>query len=1005
MATKDMRVGIGCLFATGNDPKRDAMLHVGGTRFSSNRDPVEKDWILNAKRRITKRIFNLSRVSKPESEKHPTWSRSAGAIQEFFSSLDVLFVVRVSGQLEWFRDRILTGKASKPVLVDLLHLYQFFCPEKDPPYTEVAIMDRVPVEGGFALPRLRTGLESMLHDVLKNILDDSRKDNNVIATPVYGLLEQALAGDNAPDDMGAVWQVAGAACATRWDTGQATLRYDAPTAQSNLDLQASVEELSFLGAGESGQREDTLQKRRRIKWDQVRQGLRNISAGVTKFEERPQQMEYAEFCTAAMNKPGAYALEAGTGTGKTLAYLISACEYARLNPTRIVVIATSTKNLMRQVYEKDWRVVQSMPNSFYSDLSIAELKGKQNYLCISGLQRLYLGRRSPFELGKAPTRLGWLYLFLLLTKCKGQIEGVPLGFPERYGRLNEFAIACNAEEVCHFDSCSVGHNCVYPRVLMRARRANILLTNHHKVPSLDDAILERESVCIIDEADLFPDNLRSADSINVSRSRLQRFLQQMLGSKNRRSLVRILQDGLDRDREASASSREIRAYLTRIERDCENIKDLQEKLKEVEIRGPFGARWQDLSGAQRGKLQNFFEQLEQAATSIADCWDRIETKKNLASKGNKASPRQSNELRAIQQVNRTASELASDLVLMNSDIDSEHHVLVYQNGDWYWESLRVPFNLPKSEGSGGELVKDLSSDSSKTVLFTSATLFVDGTLHLFAKELFGTDSAVNLFEDTKQLKSPFKYRQQVAGAVAAYLPAYSYKGNSTAQQEELASELARTVALLCVAVNGRTLILFTSSSEMRKIFDRVSPTLMAHDIEPLIQNGPSRPETETFRVREQSVLFGVDRFWTGVDFPGPTLSQVIVVRLPNPPLGRPLVKHRRELYSYNEFWRQWYGPRTRLRLRQGFGRLIRRRDDRGIFILLDKRILGKMRPHLRALPVDLEPVDGTAVEMAQWAVQRLGLGQEINSRRIDLRALHARLSSERPSSHERPPWN
>ncbi len=999
-------VGIGCLFATGNDVRRDAILHIGGTRYSTTKDPVEKDWIINVQRRITKRVYDLSRISKAESRKHPHWAQSKADIQGFFGKMDILFVAGISRHVDWFRDRVLRGVQSKPVLVDLLEMYRFFCPEKEVPYTEFSVMQRAPKRGGVALLRLRSGLEKMLHDILSSILGGQQIDDNPRITPVYGFLVQAIAALDAPEDMDAVCRVAAAAEKMRWNSDQAVSPYNAPATFSVVDLTAVVEDLRVPEVNSMSRKEKAVEKRREIKWNHVKGALRNMSHSMDKFEERPQQMEYAAFCTEAMNKSGAYVVEAGTGTGKTLAYLISACEYARLNPSHIVVIATSTKNLMHQIYEKDWRVVQDMPRSLYRGLKVAALRGKQNYLCIGGLRGLYLGSRSRYELGDASARLAWLYLYLLLIKCRGQCEGMPPGLVKRFSNLREFALASNAQEVCHRGTCSIGLGCVYPSTVVRARQANIVLTNHHKVASLDDAIVDRQSVCIIDEADLFPDNLRSADSVTISRYRMQRFLELMLGAKKRRSLVKMLLDGIDRGGNRASGGREIRSYLTRIERACEKLKGLLSSLENVHNRGSFGVRWIDLTLKQRGLLQDAFEAMGESVSEIAECWESIEHKKNVISSGGGDLQRHARELRTIKQVNKVATGLADDLMLMHTDIESANHVFVFQHGNRHWDGMRVPFNLQESEGSGGELVKELSSGCESTVIFTSATLFVDGTLELFAKELFGRENAAQKFKAVKQLKSPFQYDKQVAGAVAAYMPEYSYSKRTEAYKENLAAEMARTIAVLSVAVNGRTLVLFTNSADMREVHKRVRPTLVDHDIELLIQDGTSRAETETFKVREHSVLFGVDRFWTGVDFPGSTLSQVIVVRLPNPALGRPLVRHRRDCFDNNEFWQGWYGPRTRLKLRQGFGRLIRRGDDKGVFILLDTRILGKMRVHARALPVPLKPVPGTAVELAQWAVGSLGFAQELKSRSVDLWNLHARLSPR--SSHTtggKAPWD
>ena len=233
--------------------------------------------------------------------------------------------------------------------------------------------------------------------------------------------------------------------------------YNDPFIPTDDDLKAIVQDLRVTASAQVEREDEEIKGRTKVKWENVKGALRNVTSSIDKFEERPQQVKYANFCTVALNEPGTYVVEAGTGTGKTLAYLVSACEYARLNPSHIVVIATSTKNLMRQILEKDWRAIRDMPQSLYRDLRVTELKGKNNYLCISGLRELYLNTAdtgSEYERGNASTRLAWLYLYLLATRSNGICEDIPPDFMERFSGLAAFVADINAQEVCHTRVCT-----------------------------------------------------------------------------------------------------------------------------------------------------------------------------------------------------------------------------------------------------------------------------------------------------------------------------------------------------------------------------------------------------------------------------------------------------------------------------------------------------------------------------------------------------------------------
>ncbi len=1185
MGISDIRVGIGCLFATGNNLNRDAILHIGGTRYSSQHAPVEKDWILNTMRPVTMRVHRLSRISAGESRKHPDWEGLRADIQGFFSNLDVLFVAGIARQPDWFNKRVIGDIHPRPVVVDLLEMYQFFCLDKEVAYTEDAVMARAAKRTGPTLPRFRDGLESMLLEVLASILareqcpeppvvgllrtalrvvegggdycvgvgclltegDDISQDciiqiagtrystkhartdievkrypfskkskarirnffgemdvllvpgtacqpdwfrsrvlkgvkkrpevvdlfklmeffclsqevrtqaltifehlpgsgadvfvpirkglsqvlSMVIETvrqnapacggsefskffvglkrilaereqcktwmiaPVFGLLSQACAAREPPEDMKAMHRIAEAADRIRWDHGFAGLRYEAPPVMLESGLNALVKRLKVNRGSEIVEREKAVEQRVPIKECKVNDFLRDMASGRPNFNERQEQMEFAKFCAEAINEPAAYVAEAGTGTGKTLGYLIPACEFARCNSTRMVVIATSTNNLLQQICQKDWQLIQGTERPMYRNLRIKGLKDKSHYLCLGGLKSLYLGRRSKHGSGSALVRLSWLYFFLVLNKCRGHVGEIPFRltkrFPDLSGSKTEFNIysAVNAEKVCLPGVCSVGLECVYPTTCESAEQANILVTNHHKIVSLGDSIEQRQAVWIIDEADRFPDNLRSAFSVTVSRSRLEHFVEKMMGSRYRTSFIKQLRRQFQHDEHRNAG---FLNDLASIELECNKLRRLAEKTNTSVTVGKYPVRWNDLCFSDREALKRTLKQMEQCVGAITTCWVNISQKWNRI-----APPDQKVWQRAwkgINHVSREAKALEKDLGRLDGDISSADYLFVFEAGAQSWEASRVPFCLSTSGGRGSEFVQALWN-SEKSVIFTSATLFVDKRLDFFEKELFGSSPPQEPFKQHKRVRSPFQYNTQAHGAVASFMPWYKHSKSDDSRGENWKAEVARTIALLCVAINGRTLTLFTNFSEMRETYDTIKGTLKDHDIQPLLQRGTSRSQIETFRVQEQSAMFGVDRFWTGVDFPGPTLSQVIAVKLPNPGLSQPMVKHRKDHWSEDEFWKQWYEPQTRLKLRQGFGRLIRRCDDRGIFVLLDIRVTERPLNHaLSALPIILEGGTGSALELSKWAIKKLKLSTELKSRNVDLKALHQQLANQ-----------
>jgi ATP-dependent DNA helicase DinG len=262
----------------------------------------------------------------------------------------------------------------------------------------------------------------------------------------------------------------------------------------------------------------------------------------------------------------------------------------------------------------------------------------------------------------------------------------------------------------------------------------------------------------------------------------------------------------------------------------------------------------------------------------------------------------------------------------------------YDLAPYLFAPLDPESGLPPADLPGEPIVPLL--DTFRSVVFTSATLYVEHNLAYFQRLL----DLPGGFVAEARIKSPFQYDSAVIGAVPHFLTPYN-SGWERLDKYLWQEAALKTLLPLILALDGRTLILFTSNDEMRMAADWLAPHLAAHDIELLVQNGASQWEIRRFRRIEQSVLLGVDRMWTGVDFAGLTLAHVVVWRAPFPAVGDPLIAHRKQYESSTVYWDGFYYPSTRLKLRQGFGRLIRRETDRGAFTLLDSRLSAAHKHH------------------------------------------------------------
>lgn len=1023
-----LRIGVGHLFTTGPRPFRDQVLHLAGTCYSTEHGPFTRAWMLNPERPITKRIYERSRVSSSMVQVKPTWEEiESSEITPFFADLDILFVFNLDNQLEWFKRVVLKGAKHAPLCVDLYTLAQFFLPERtlyDPeellehyiPHWNQPGHRDAPDKSG---PRLRYVLrcaEALLQDVLGSVF--LKFGAEVEKHLIYALLQRAMEGAKPPADFEALYRVAKQAHEMRWSDDLFATPFETPSPYPLQMLKTKTLDEAFesllpnhesekKSADEAeGDKErvspseglrrllhapSSPERPKPVKREHVDEAFSKLAEDVAVIKGRSAQRDYAHFLANAFSRGGVYAIEAGTGTGKTLGYLVPACEYVRQNPSHKVVVVTATKNLQDQVAANELpRLIAG--KTLYQNLQGAVLKGKANYLCISALVDLF--RDIYIQGGEVQSRLAWLYLALRVIRCGGELEGIPWSLKERFPVLRDLCDEVNAQVACLPDLCRLKQSCVYPRQLSKAYSADIVVTNQHKLATLPDPIRERASVCVVDEADQFPENFRASLTEEIDSTRIRwRFLNRTIGTRKRRGFSQILEEHLRNDHQYASDEAAHRAIeksldsLRTIQAECHAIDVLLRAIGDIpQVRYEGEYRWIKLRPFDAGeRLQKSLRQLAQHGDRIAQCWENIlksgryqlletatpDSGKKQFLRSEKARVGRYREL--TLDLKRVAQHIAADF-------PSTDYVHTYSRQRRGWALAKIPFNIE-------EAVKALLK-TFPAVAFTSATLFVDDRLNLFAEEL----CLKQPFDESRRIPSPFPYEKNVYGSVTTFIRPYRWDAPVSAKKQ-WQGEVATTIAALSVATYGRTLVLFTNTAEMKSLFREIQPILERHDVEPIMQNGSSLAEISAFRASEHSVLFGVDRFWTGVDFPGPTLSQVIVVRLPNPNLSHPLIEHRRDLQG-EAFWESYYHPVTKLTLKQGFGRLIRSEKDRGIFVVLDQRLVedARMQGLQSELPIRLhtcrvfngESRGGDLRDLVSQGLKVLGLHTEFEERGINL---------------------
>ena len=633
-----------------------------------------------------------------------------------------------------------------------------------------------------------------------------------------------------------------------------------------------------------------------------------LSKALPLYEPRAAQLRMANLVQDALAHGRALVVEAGTGTGKTLAYLLPAA----LSGLK-VVISTATKTLQEQLLEKDVPLLKALG----VNATFAFLKGRQNYLCL--LRYDQFERNPTFAVREEADLYRQIADWAAVTQTGDKAELSAL--PENYAAwrdLTSTADSCTGQKCSYFDQCFVF------KMRRRAGEADVVVVNHHlffadlalRSSSAGDtgaAVLPKYDAVVFDEAhaveevatEHFGAQLSSFRVGELGRDAIKALQQRPLLVGPRDLAARLLREGGDFFAAAAA--------LRPPERGVGN------KAAAADPRGlkdPGGdARWSLAPGA--------------LAPAEAERQELIEIVRAL---GASLSGADDPELDLLE---RRCVSLGADLALFGPGDRGE-------SGMIHWAELRAGhLFLNASPIEVGSLLQDRLYDRIGPVVFTSATLAVDGSLDYFQRRVGLSDERGPLFPtEAEVLESPFDYQKNAA----IYLPREMPDPTDPRFPEAVASELRKLLPI----TGGRAFALFTSLRNMRAVH-----ALLVRELPwQVLLQGEAPKATLLRRFRERaSVLFASQSFWEGVDVQGDALSLVVIDKLPFASPSDPLVAARIEQQGEGAFY-GYQVPQAALALKQGFGRLIRSAQDRGVVALLDRRVTGKSygRVFVQSLP-------------------------------------------------------
>ncbi|MCD4685790.1 MAG: DEAD/DEAH box helicase, partial [Anaerolineae bacterium] len=634
------------------------------------------------------------------------------------------------------------------------------------------------------------------------------------------------------------------------------------------------------------------------------------------YEHRPQQVAMLRKVAEAFNTDEHLMVEAPTGVGKSLAYLIPAIYWATHNNER-VVISTATINLQDQVIARDLPLLRE---ALGIPFDAAVVKGRSNYLCPRRLATLR--RRGATSQGEVRV-LAKILVWLLETDSGDKSEISLRGFEENmiWARLSA------EDEGCTHERCSdqMGGACPFHKARKAAEKAHVLVVNHALLLAdvqLGSRVLPEYRYVIIDEAHHLEAATTSGLSFQLTQSSLQRRLDG-LGNARKGLLSDVIRG--TRGNVPGKYFDQIEAYVEGVSQTLGAMGHHVERYFEVLLR--FLQSTGQVRSSDYMNQVRITDQLRQRDgwAQVAEAWDVLsQFTQGLSDAMNKLA----RGLAGLEQYSvRDYEDLMASVVAAARHLEEMHQQLgafstMPQDNTIYWAQVEqdgTRLSIHAAPLHVGPLLEQHLWDAKASVVLTSATLRTGGSFDYIRDRL-------NAFTvEEKVVGSPFDYE----ASTLVYIPTDIPEPN---QREEYQRNVERGLIELAAATQGRLLGLFTSYAQLRTTSQAISPRLALGDITVYDQSdGTSRQALlEGFVNTDRAVLLGTRSFWEGVDVPGDDLSVVAIVRLPFSVPSDPVFAARSEQYD-NSFM-QFAVPDAVLRFRQGFGRLIRRKTDRGVVV-------------------------------------------------------------------------
>jgi ATP-dependent DNA helicase DinG len=622
------------------------------------------------------------------------------------------------------------------------------------------------------------------------------------------------------------------------------------------------------------------------------------------FEFRPQQQEMAAAVASALEEERHLVVEAGTGVGKSLAYLTPAILQATEQHKK-AIISTHTINLQEQLLYKDIPILEKiLPVEFKAAL----MKGRQNYLCPRRLDRA-LQQANELFTGPEQNELARLAEWSRTTR-DGSLSDLPVEPDPKV-----WIQVCSEAHICTQKTCGQDQRCFYQQARKRLLAADVLVINHTLLfillisPEIQE---ERESGFIFPEDFLILDEAHTIErvasrqiGIGISQYGLKATIQRLYNARTRKGLFTVMRD-VEGVRLAAELVDDAEKFFAAIESKCDFKKGREFRIRQAEL----------VRDTITGRLATLHARIAEDVKQNEDEFLKAE----------------------LHEYGRRIREARTGIAAFLEQSAPEHVYWVERAG-----KMAQFITLNAAPTDIAPVLRRMIFRDNCSCVMTSATLSVGRKDLAYFRQRIGGENAQPLL-----LGAPFDFQKQMKMFIVKKMP-----DPRDPQYEEA---LQHWVGHFVEKTEGRAFVLFTNYRGMQQLAERMTPFFSQKKYTLLMQGGgaPRGKLLDQFKTTARSVLFGTDSFWMGVDVPGDALSNVIITRLPFAVPDHPLIEAKLELIEERggDPFTEYSLPEAILKLRQGVGRLIRTRSDHGIVVILDNRIVTKPygRAFMQALP-------------------------------------------------------